>query len=126
MKHEKQNRQIKPFLSLKSPHLNKQVNQINLITHILSEIRRVFLDLGLSPIIVSNDYSDEINYVLGNLYCIPCYVDNLGFIIEYAHSHEEAQKHFHGDGDVFPLKMGEEAILLGIKKEIMSELEFPE
>ena len=38
-------------------------------------------------------------------------------------SYEEAKKHGHVDGDVFPLSMGEEAILKEIKNEIKQTIE---
>ena len=100
-----------------------QAKRLNKINHILSRIRNIFLNLEFIPKIVSNEYRDEINYVFGDLYCIPQYKNGLGFFIEYAHSHEEAKKHFHGDGDMFPLKMGEDVILAEIEKEIRQNME---
>ena len=73
--------------------------------------------------IVTNPYRSEANYVRGDLYCIPQYIESLGFLIEYADSYEEAKNHGHEDGDAFPLEMGEKDILAGIEAEIRQKIE---
>ena len=89
------------------------------VGHTLTKIKEILLHLGFEETIITNAYRSEINYMYKNLYCIPGYVEGLGFIIEYANSFEEAQKHFHEDGDSFPLEMGEKSILVGIEKEVL-------
>jgi hypothetical protein len=88
------------------------------IGQILIRIKEILLHLGFKETVITNEYRSETNYVYKNLYCIPGYVEGLGFIIEYADSFEEAQKHFHDDGDVFPLVLGEDAILAGLEQEV--------
>ena len=91
---------------------------MNKIEYILGKIRELLINLGFTEKTIMNDYRNETNYVYNNLYCIPQYVEKLGFLIEYAYSFDEAKNHWHEDGDGFPLEMGEKAILLGIEKEI--------
>ena len=88
------------------------------IGQILIRIKEILLHLGFKETVITNEYRSETNYVYKNLYCIPGYVEGLGFIIEYADSFEEAQKHFHDDGDVFPLVLGEDVILAGLEQEV--------
>jgi hypothetical protein len=82
------------------------------------KIKEMLLEIGFCKIVVSNQYRSVTNYVYGSIYCIPQYIDNLGFLIEYAYSYREAKNHGHEDGDAFPLDMGEEAILIGLKSEL--------
>ena len=89
---------------------------------LLQEIKRMLLRFGFKETVVTNQYRSETNYVYKNLYCIPGYVNGLGFIMEYASSFEEAQNHLHEDGDAFPLEMGEQAILSGLENEIRQAL----
>lgn len=93
------------------------------VEYILEKITEILIGLGFVEKVVTNNYRSEKNYVHGNLYCIPQYINKLGFLIEYAHSFDEAQKHWHEDGDSFPLEMGEVAILAGLEKEIRSSME---
>lgn len=95
------------------------MDQIGLI---LTKIKEILLHLGFKETVVTNEYRNETNYVYKNLYCIPGYVEGLGFIIEYADSLEEARKHFYDDGDVFPLALGEDAILLEVEKEVRQNI----
>ena len=88
------------------------------IGQILIKIKEILLRLGFKETAVSNKYRSETNHVYKNLHCIPGYVEGLGFVIEYADSFEEAQKHFHDDGDVFPLALGEDTILTGLEQEV--------
>ena len=74
----------------------------------------MFFDLDFAEAVVNG----EVNYEKGGVHCIPQYVQSLGFLIEYADSYEEAEKHWHEDGDGFPLEMGEKAILAGLENEI--------
>ena len=92
------------------------------IQKILDKIILMLIRLGFVKTIVTNQYKSEINYVRGNLYCIPQYVESLGFLIEYANSYEEAKNHGHEDGDAFPLLMGENAILKGLEYEVRQVL----
>ena len=82
----------------------------------------MLLNMGFSETTVINPYRSEINYMRGNLYCIPQYIDSLGFLIEYADSYEEAKNHGHEDGDAFSLILGENAILTGLEKEIQQNM----
>lgn len=91
---------------------------MNQVHHTLTKIQALLLEMGFAETTVTNPYRSEMNYVRGNLYCIPQYVERLGFLIEYAGSYEEAKNHLHEDGDSFPLEMGEEAVLTEIKKEV--------
>ena len=91
---------------------------MNEINQILDRIKNLLLRLDFREV----EINSEINYVYGNLYCIPHYIKKIGFFIEYAHSLEEAQKNWHGDGDSFPLEMGRDAILTGIEEEIRQSM----
>ncbi|SBV99332.1 conserved hypothetical protein [uncultured Eubacteriales bacterium] len=95
---------------------------MNEIQQILDKIKTMLLDMGFVEKIVTNPYISETNYVSGNLYCIPQYVERLGFLIEYADSYEEAKNHGHEDGDSFPLEIGERFILDGLRKEIRQNI----
>ena len=96
------------------------MNQVQLI---LEKIKSMLLEMEFEETIITNPYRSETNYVRGNLYCIPQYVESLGFLIEYADSYEEAKSHGHEDGDSFPLEMGESAILTGLQGEIRQNIE---
>jgi len=89
-----------------------------IVDAILDNIVCMFNELGF----IKKDIGNYTNYVLGNTFCIPVYVDKLGFIIEYAHSEEEAHNNMHGDGDSYPLIFGETAILAGIYADIVREV----
>ena len=95
---------------------------MNQVQHILEQIKVMLLRMGFRERIVTNQYRSETNYVRGNLYCIPQYVERLGFLIEYADSYEEAKNHGHEDGDSFPLEMGEKFILDGLEKEVRQNI----
>jgi len=90
---------------------------------ILEKIKIMLLDMGFEETVVTNPYRSFTNYVRGDLYCEPQYIERLGFLIEYAHSYEEAQKQWHEDGDSHPLQIGEEAILYGLEKEVRENME---
>ena len=92
------------------------------VQHVLARLKSLFLELGFKETVVSNQYRNEKNYVCGNLYCIPQYVERIGFLIEYADSLEEAQKHWHEDGDAIPLSISDEIILANLKAEILSAM----
>jgi hypothetical protein len=91
---------------------------MNEITQILDKIKNLLILLQFKTI----DINGEINYAYENTYCIPHYIQHIGFFIEYAHSLEEAQKSLHSDGDGFPLEMGENAILAGLEAEIRQSI----
>ena len=95
---------------------------MNQVEQILEKIKLMLLKMGFEKTTVTNQYRTETNYVYGNLYCIPQYVESLVFLIEYADSLEEAQKHWHEDGDAFPLSMGEKAVLEGLEQEVQQTL----
>jgi hypothetical protein len=95
---------------------------MNQVQRILEKIKAMLLQMGFAETIVTNLYRSETNYVHGNLYCIPQYVERLGFLIEYADSYEEAKNHGHEDGDSFSLEMGEKAILAGLEKEVKQNI----
>jgi len=92
------------------------------VQQILSRIKIMLVSMGFEETTVVNPYRSASNFVREGLYCIPQYVERLGFLIEYANSYEDAQKHRYDDGDVFPLALGEEAILEGLRQEIMSNM----
>lgn len=88
---------------------------------ILDKITEMLDLLGFERVSVNG----ETNFVYGDTYCVPNYVENgIGFLMEYAHSEEDARKNFHGDSDSFPLKLGEKAILAGIMGDLF--LNIPE
>ena len=96
------------------------MTQVNLI---LDKIKAMLMEYGFEKVNVINPYRTTENFVHGNLYCIPQYIEHLGFLIEYASSCEEAKNHGHEDGEVFPLAMGEIVILEGLKKEIEQNMD---
>ena len=95
---------------------------MNQSQQILEKIRQLLLTLGFTEVMVKNPYRNEINYVKGNLYCIPQYIESLGFLIEYADSYETAKNHGHEDGDAFPLSWGETSILNAIEKDLQQNI----
>ena len=98
------------------------MNNTNII---LSNIKKMLLNLGLREVEVINPHTGkgEVNYVKNNLYCIPTYIPSLGFLIEYANNFEEAQSGIHEDGDSFPLSLGEEAITDALRKEVVKNMD---
>ena len=66
--------------------------------------------------------SGEKNYIKGNLYCVPICLEKIGFLIDYAHSLEEAQKNMHYDGAAVPLSETDEVIVAELKAEILAEM----
>ena len=88
------------------------------IDALFDDIIKVFLELGFSE----KNIGRYTNFVLGNTYCIPVYVDSLGFLIEYAESEQEAIINGHGDGDSYPLYMGRKAILEAIRLDLLKEV----
>jgi len=90
----------------------------NEIDALLDDIEKIFWELGFSK----RDIGRYTNYVLGNTFCIPVYVDKLGFIIEYAESEEEALNNMHGDGDSYPFDFGCAAILAGVYADIVRDV----
>ena len=96
---------------------------MNQVQQILERIKLLLIKLGFKEITITNQYRSEVNYVRGDLFCIPQYVESLGFLVEYAFSFQEAQKHFHEDGESFPLAMGENAILAGIEAGIRKNMQ---
>ena len=102
---------------------------VDQVEQVLLKINGMFIDLGFKEVEVDHYLANkrEMNFLFGNLYCVPAYVETLGFIIEYAHSLHEAQHYAYGDGDCFPLELGEAAILDGIRDELrnaMSDLDY--
>lgn len=92
---------------------------MNQVDQILDKMKRMLISFHFSVI----EINGVTNYVYGSLYCIPHYIRQIGFFFEYAHSLEEAQKNWYGDGDGFPLEMGEKAILAGLEEEIRQSVE---
>ena len=90
---------------------------------ILNKIIEMLFDMGFEETIITNPYRSFKSYVCGEFYCIPQYVEMPGFLIEYAHTYEEAKAHGYEDGDSFPLSMGETVILEGLKKELEQNIE---
>ena len=91
------------------------MDQVELI---LEKMKSILIEMGFKKIVITNPYRSEINYVRNDVFCIPRYVEGLGFLIEYADSYEQAQNHGHEDGDAFPISMGEDNILLSLTNEI--------
>ena len=100
------------------------------VKQLLTKIESLMIKLGFEEVLVKHFETGVIekNYFYGGTYCVPVYIDTLGFIIEYADSLQEAQNCLYEDGAKFPMHLGEAAILSGIKKElvkIMSEVDSP-
>jgi len=95
------------------------------VQKILERIKKTLLEMRFEEKIITNPYRSVTNYVYENIYCIPRYIKRLGFLIEYAHSYDEAKNHGHEDGDALPLELGEDAILLGLVNEIRKVLNNP-
>ena len=93
---------------------------MDLVNQIKAKANGIFIDLGFEEVIVDHYMAGkkETNFLLGNLYCCIEYVDSLGFIVQYARSLYEAQCYAYEDGDSFPLHLGEDAILEGIRIEL--------
>ena len=91
---------------------------------ILEKIKQLLLDKGFVEKVIKSTSKSETNYVLGDMYCIPRYVGLLGFLVEYAYSHNDAKNHGYEDGDSFPLNIGEDGILNGIEEEIIGNMAY--
>ena len=89
-----------------------------LVEHILDQMKEMLKRYGFQAVMIRG----VCNYQKEELYCIPQYVSGLGFLFEYAHSREEAEKRWHGDGDYIPLKFGKAYILQELEKELLDEL----
>ena len=87
---------------------------MNNIEQILQQIKELFLNLNFKEI----EINGRINYFIGDTYCVPQYIESLGFLIEYADSLENAKKNWHEDGESFPIGMGANGILSGIGEEL--------
>ena len=88
------------------------------ISRILINIKNMIKTLGF----VEKTINNRVNFVMGNTYCIPQYVEDIGFLVEYAASEDEALKNWHEDSDAFPVDMGEKAILGGIFFDLLSNV----
>lgn len=105
--------------------LNKADNKmeiksnVDILDPIIIKMKEMLGKLGFRESTVGG----RTNYVSKNLYCIPQHIDPIGYFFEYAHSLEEAQKNWHGDGDGFPDDMGEDAILQGLEKELRKSMD---
>ena len=91
--------------------------------NISNKIDNLFIELGFKEVLFERKWLDgtEKSYVMGDLYCRPDYFSSC-FVIEYAHDLFEAENNLYGDGDRFPLEMGEAAILEGIRNELMQTI----
>jgi len=85
------------------------------VDRILSKIVEVFKTLGFSE----DRINDRVNFVMSDTYCIPQYVNTIGFLVEYADSRKEALNNMYDDSDAFPLDIGETKILEGILSDIL-------
>ena len=97
--------------------MSEQQNE-KLAEQILDEMKEMLKQYGFREVLING----TCNYQKGELYCIPQYISWLGFLFEYAHSREEAEKRWHGDGDHIPLKFGKAYILQELEKELLGEL----
>ena len=97
---------------------------MNQVEQILLRINEIFVDLGFKEVEIDHYLANkrEMNFVRGSLYCLPVHVGTLGFIVQYAHSLHEAQHYAYGDGDNFPLELGETAILKGVRAELQKAI----
>ena len=91
--------------------------------NIFSKIENLLEELGLKAVFFERKWLDEPekNYVIGDLYCRPDYFSSC-FVIEYANGRFEAENNLYEDGDRFPLKTGEAAILEGIRNELLKAI----
>ena len=93
---------------------------------IMIKIKSIFKELGFKEFYVKRPWTvePELNFVFGELYCRPDYDTDLGlgFLIEYAHDPLEAKNNLYGDGDSFPLELGQESILEGIRNELQEAI----
>ena len=91
--------------------------------NVYDKIEKLFVELGFEEMFFIRKWLDEPekSYVKKNLYCRLDYFDSC-FVIEYAHDLYEAENNLYGDGDRFPFRIGEAAILSGIKKELLEAL----
>ena len=96
----------------------------NNVREIYSKIESMMHEIGFKEEIVNHYKAGKTNknYVRGTMYCLPVFVETLGFIVEYADSLHDAQLYMYDDGDCFPLELGEAAILEGIRKELQEAI----
>ena len=75
-------------------------------------------ELGSLPSSSPELHKLERIFYKNSLYCRPQYFSSMGFFIEYADNLYEAKNNIYEDGDRFPLHLGEEVILNGIRNEL--------
>ena len=97
---------------------NRDTNDLR-IRNLYQKIDKFFLSNGF----VQENINGEINFIKENLFCVPLCVRGLGFIIDYADSREDAEKHLHSDGDAYSLRLDDETILTGLIEEIKTAME---
>ena len=99
---------------------------MNQIEMIMDKIKSIFRELGFEEMYFTRAWTTEpeLNFVFGELYCRPDYDTDigLGFLVEYAHDLFDAKNNLYGDGDNFPLELGEVAILEGIRNELLKAI----
>ena len=96
---------------------------MNGVKNIFNKIENLLEELGFEEVFFERSWQNELerNFTKGNMYCRPDYFDSC-FVLEYAHSFEDAKNNLHEDGVRFPLKIGETAILEGIRREVLQEI----
>ncbi len=85
---------------------------------ILDEIKNTLISLGFEYIEVKGIG----NYKYKDLYCVPTFIAELGFLIEYASSYDEALKGRYEDGDSCLFNFSKTEIVEFLKDEIMSNM----
>ena len=95
---------------------------MNKIYQRFADLNFVEVDSGILPNSSPEIQDNEKIFRMGMLFCRPQYLSSMGFLIEYAHDLFEAENNLYGDGDNFPLSLGETEILEGITNELMEAI----
>ncbi len=85
---------------------------------ILDEIKNTLISLGFEYIEVNGIG----NYKYKELYCVPAYIAELGFLIEYAESYDEAIKGRYEDGDSCLFSFSKTEIVKFLRDEIIGNM----
>jgi hypothetical protein len=78
----------------------------------------MLLNRGFKEVMIGG----RLNYEYKGHYCIPNYLHTLGFFVERAHSHNDAMKNFHEDGDCHALSLGKAQILRELEAELTEDV----
>lgn len=82
------------------------MNNNEIINELQQKIENIFLGFGFDKELIHGN----INYKYRDTYRKVSFVQDLGFVIEFAETFEDALKNLYEDGDCYPLSLGENLV----------------